>query len=90
MNSMQVKDKLRNVAKDKNVYFNILLKFYVFDRFIVRLSKSKYRDNFIIKGGFLLSTFFGVENRNTVDIDSAITNTHFTKENILKMVSSNY
>ena len=53
MNSMQVKDKLKNLSKVTNVSFNVLLKFYVFDRFIERLFKSKYRDNFIIKGGFL-------------------------------------
>ena len=57
MNSMQIKDKLKNIAKEKNIEFNILLKFYAFDRFILRLSKSNYTDNFIIKGGFLLSKF---------------------------------
>lgn len=86
MNSMQVKYKLKNIVKNKNLDFNIVLKFYVFDRFIIRLSKSKYKDNFIIKGGFLLSTLFGLENRSTMDIDSAITNAEFTKQNILKMV----
>ena len=72
MNSMQIKDKLKNIAKEKNIEFNILLKFYAFDRFILRLSKSNYADNFIIKGGFLLSKFFGLENRSTMDIDSAL------------------
>lgn len=48
MNSMQIKDKLKNIAKEKNIEFNILLKFYAFDRFILWLSKSKYADNFII------------------------------------------
>ena len=88
MNSMQVKDKLRNIVKEKNVDFNLVLKFYVFDRFIVRLSKSKYKDNFIIKGGFLLSALFGIENRATMDIDSAITNVIFTEYNLVKMVNS--
>lgn len=88
MNSMQLKDKLKNYVKEKNIDFNLALKFYVFDRFIVRLSKSKYKDNFIIKGGFLLSSLFGIENRSTMDIDSAINNISFTERNLIKMVNS--
>ena len=56
MNSMQLKDKLRNISKEKNVDFNTLLRLYMYDRFLERLSKSKYRDNFVLKGGFYLST----------------------------------
>ncbi len=51
--------------------FNSLLRLYMYDRFLERLSKSKYRDNFLLKGGFYLSTLFGVENRATMDIDIA-------------------
>jgi len=86
MNSMQVRDKLRNIANQRNIDFNVLLKFFVFDRFVVRLANSKYRDNFIIKGGFLISTLFGLENRSTMDIDSSITKTEFSEYNILKMI----
>ena len=47
-NSAQaVKDKLRNISNEKNINFNAVLKFYMYDRFIERLSKSKYRDNFV-------------------------------------------
>lgn len=49
MNSMQLKDKLKNVSKEKNVDFNTLLRFFMYDRFLERLSKSRYRDNFILK-----------------------------------------
>lgn len=86
MNSMQVRDKLRNIANQRNIDFNILLKFFVFDRFVVRLSNSMYKDNFIIKGGFLISTLFGLENRSTMDIDSSITKTEFSEYNVLKMI----
>lgn len=82
MNSMQVKDRLRNYSKSKNIDFNIALKNYVFERFILRLSKSTYVNNFIIKGGYLLSTLFGLENRDTMDIDSSIKGTDFTKDNL--------
>ena len=58
--------------KEKNIKFNTLLRLYMYDRFLERLSKSKYRDNFVLKGGFYLSTLFGVENRATVDIDTSL------------------
>ena len=80
MNSMQLKDKLRNISKEKNVDFNTLLRFYMYDRFIERLAKSKYKDNFILKGGFYLSTLFGVENRTTMDIDTAFRNANFNEK----------
>lgn len=86
MNSMQLKDKLRNISKEKNVDFNTLLRLYMYDRFLERLSKSKYRDNFILKGGFYLSTLFGVENRTTMDIDTAFRNANFNEETIVKMI----
>ena len=80
MNSMQLKAKLRNVAKEKNMNFNSLLRLYMYDRFLERLSKSKYRDNFVLKVGFYLSTLFGVENRATMDIDTAFRNDNFDEE----------
>ena len=86
MNSMQLKDKLRNISKEKNVDFNTLLRLYMYDRFLERLSKSKYRDNFVLKGGFYLSTLFGVENRATMDIDTAFRNASFDEETIIKMI----
>lgn len=81
-----VKDKLRVVAKEKNMEFNSVMRFYMYDRFIERLSRSKYKDNFILKGGFYLSTLFGIDNRSTMDIDTAVTKVHFTDENIIKMI----
>lgn len=87
-NSAQaVKDKLRNISKEKNVDFNSVMRFYMYDRFVERLSKSKYKDNFILKGGFYLSKLFGLDNRSTMDIDTAIRKTKFTEENIIKMIT---
>ena len=57
----------------------------MYDRFIERLSKSKYNDNFILKGDFYLSKLFGLDNRSTMDIDTAIRKTEFTEENLIKM-----
>ena len=86
MNSMQLKGKLRNISKEKNVDFNTLFRLYMYDRFLERLSKSKYKDSFVLKGGFYLSTLFGVENRATMDIDTAFRNANFDEEIIVKMI----
>ena len=87
-NSVQaVKDKLKNVSREKNVDFNSVMRFYMYDRFVERLSKSKYKDNFILKGGFYLSKLFGLDNRSTMDIDTAIRKAEFTEENIIKMIN---
>lgn len=53
MNSMQLKAKLKNISKEKNVDFNTLLRLYMYDRFIERISVSKYKDNFILKVDFI-------------------------------------
>lgn len=87
-NSVQsVKDKLKNISREKNVDFNSVMRFYMYDRFVERLSKSKYKDNFILKGGFYLSKLFGLDNRSTMDIDTAIRKTEFTEENLIVMIN---
>ena len=87
-NSIQaVKDKLRNISREKNIDFNSVMRFYMYDRFVERLSKSKYKDNFILKGGFYLSKLFGLDNRSTMDIDTAIRKTNLSLENIIKMIT---
>lgn len=87
-NSVQsVKDKLKNISREKNVDFNSVMRFYMYDRFVERLSKSKYKDNFILKGGFYLNKLFGLDNRSTMDIDTAIRKTEFTEENLIVMIN---
>ena len=87
MNSMQIKDKLRNVSKKQNVEFNIVLRNYMYERFVERLANSNYKNNFILKGGYLLSTVFGLNNRQTIDIDLCLKNEILTKDNILKIIN---
>lgn len=87
MNSMQLKDKLRNISKEKNVDINTLLRIYMYDRFIERLSSSKYSKNFVIKGGFYLSTLYGVESRSTMDIDTMFRNANFDEKTLINMIN---
>ena len=87
-NSLQaIKDKIIKISNEKNVEFNTVMRFYMYDKFIERLAKSKYKDNFVLKGGFYLSKLFGIDNRSTIDIDAMIRKTKFEKENIIKMIT---
>ena len=88
MNSMELKDRIRSISKERNVDFNTLLRLYMYDRFIERLSISKYKNNFVLKGGFYLSTLLGVEQRSTMDIDIAFQNALFSKNVIEEMIIS--
>lgn len=64
--------KLLHQARENNIDFNTLLKRYLQERFLYRLSKSKYKDNFILKGGLLLITIDVPASRPTMDIDLLI------------------
>lgn len=87
-NSLQaIKDKIRKISNEKNIEFNTVMRFYMYDKFIECLAKSKYKDNFVLKDGFYLSKLFGIDNRSTIDIDAMIRKTKFEKENIIKMIT---
>lgn len=86
-NAQSVKDKLKTIAKQRNVDFNLVMRFYMYDRFMERLVTSKYKNNFILKGGFYLSKLFGIDNRSTIDIDTAIQNTELDKKNIKNIIN---
>jgi len=68
----QIKDIIRNVAKDKKLNSQVLLRNYMMERLLERISLSKYNKNFILKGGMLVSSFVGIESRMTVDMDTTI------------------
>jgi len=53
-NAMQLKAIIKNIAKKKNISAALVLQNYILERFLERVSLSKYRDNYIIKGGFLV------------------------------------
>lgn len=54
----------------------------MFERFLQKLSLSKYRNNFIIKGGLLISYLVGLESRSTMDIDTTIKNYPLTERDL--------
>lgn len=87
-NAQSLKDKAKNFANKNNLKVQVVLQNFMFERFLDRLSKSKYKNNFIIKGGFLLSSIMGIEMRSTMDIDANITGMDFTEEQIKKLIEN--
>lgn len=67
-------------------YYEILQR-YMFERVLERISISKYQDNFILKGGLLLSAMFGIDNRMTKDMDATITGINVSKDKMLKVLN---
>lgn len=72
MTSEKLKGKIKSFSEKNNLKAQEVLQMYFFERFLTRLEKSKYRANFIIKGGFLISSIIGIQNRTTMDIDTTI------------------
>ena len=72
--SRQLKDLIRNMAKGDSGKSQLLIRNYAMERFLERIALSKYKNNFILKGGMLVSAMVGLENRSTMDIDTTIRN----------------
>lgn len=70
--SKQLKDLIRNLSKEVGIEAYVLIRKYMMERFLERVSSSKYNGSFILKGGMLVAAFVGVEARATMDIDTTI------------------
>ncbi|QUB94829.1 nucleotidyl transferase AbiEii/AbiGii toxin family protein [Leptotrichia sp. oral taxon 218] len=91
MTSEKLKGKIKSFSEKNNLKAQEVLQMYFFERFLTRLEKSRYRAKFIIKGGFLISSIIGIQNRTTMDIDTTIkglpVKEEIIKEIILKILS---
>jgi len=70
--STQLKALVRNLSKAKNVEAEVILRNFMLERFLERISLSEYKNNFILKGGMLIAAMVGVDTRTTMDMDVAI------------------
>lgn len=85
MTSEKLKGKIKSFSEKNNLKAQEVLQMYFFKRFLARLEKTRYRVNFIIKGGFLISSIIGIQNRTTMDIDTTIKGLP-VKEKIIKEI----
>ena len=78
--AMSLKAKIRNIAKQKNIPAQVILQNYMFERLLVRLSASEYKEKFVLKGGMLVAAIVGLDNRATMDMDTTLKNLPLTPE----------
>ena len=86
-NPMSLKAIINNIAKENKVSAQSVLQTYMLERLLERISISKYKDNFILKGGMLISAMLGTDSRTTMDMDTTIKGFKLTEENITNIIN---
>ena len=84
-NAMQLKTYMKMEANKLSVTSAALLQNYMLERLLERISLSKYRENFVLKGGMLISAIVGLDSRSTMDMDTTLRNLPLSEELILKV-----
>ena len=82
-----IKRLAKEIENKYNLNYYEILQRYMFERVLERISVSRYQDNFILKGGLLLSAMFGIDNRMTKDMDATITGIDISKNKMLKVLN---
>lgn len=83
----QLKDLIRNLSKKKSADAQILMRNYMMERFLERMSVSQYKDKFILKGGMLVAAMVGLDARATMDIDATIKGTDISVEAVERIIA---
>lgn len=86
--SIDLKSKAKEIERNHNLNHYEILQRFMFERILERISVSNYQDNFILKGGLLLSAMFGIDNRTTKDMDTTITGIDFSKCKMVKVLNN--
>ena len=86
-NAMQLKALIKNFALDKEIMPQAVLQNYMLERFLERISRSQYKDKFILKGGMLIAALIGIDIRTTMDMDATLKNMTLTKESVTKALN---
>ena len=85
--SRQLKDKVANLSGNDSKKAQTLIRKYMMERFLARIARSEYKNNFILKGGMLVSALVGVESRATMDIDTTVRMLPLTKDNAIEVIA---
>ncbi len=84
----QLKGKIRSVAEKKNLRPQEVLQMYLFERILERLASSSYSDIFILKGGLLISSMIGINERTTMDMDTTVRGINMEEEKIVAIIKN--
>lgn len=83
----QLKDLIRNLSKEKSADAQLLMRNYMMERFLERVSLSKYHDKLILKGGMLIAAMVGMKSRSTMDLDATAKEADVNVENVESLIS---
>lgn len=81
-NVTSLKAVINNIAKKNKISAQSVLQTYMLERLLERISVSNYKNNFILKGGMLISAMLGIDSRTTMDMDTTIKGFSLTEENV--------
>lgn len=84
--SRQLKDLVRNLSGGNSANAQIIFRNYIMERFLERVSLSKYKNHLIFKGGLMVSSMVGIDNRSTMDIDTTLKNIRLTENEIQNVI----
>ena len=87
-NSMSLKAKINNIAKEEKISPQAVMQTYMLERLLERISISEYKDNFILKGGMLISSIVGIDSRSTMDMDTTIKGFKLDIENLTNILQA--
>ncbi|MCD7820455.1 MAG: nucleotidyl transferase AbiEii/AbiGii toxin family protein [Lachnospiraceae bacterium] len=82
----QLKGAIRNIASKKNLSPQEVLQMFLFERILERLAGSSYSDNFILKGGLLISSMVGISERTTMDMDTTVRGITMEEDEIISVI----
>lgn len=83
----QLKGSIRSMAAKKNLRAQEVLQMFLFERILERLAASKYHNNFILKGGLLISSMIGISERTTMDMDTTVRGIQMEEDEIVAAVN---
>ena len=84
--SKQLKDKVRNLSEGDSRKAQTYIRNFIMERFLERMALSKYRNNFILKGGMLVAAVVGIDTRATLDIDATVRNLPLARADMQKII----
>ena len=84
----QLKDLIRNLSKKKSADAQILMRNYMMERFLERISLSEYKDKFILKDGMLVAAMVGLDARATMDLDATIKDANVSLTDVETIISN--
>lgn len=82
----QLKGTIRSMAAKKNLRAQEVLQMFLFERILERMANSRFKDNFILKGGLLISSMIGITERTTMDMDTTVRGIQMEEDEIVSAV----